>query len=77
MANDITNLVDSLSRDEVLQLAFQYDLLERDGSIGNVALRKHAQNIKEKWGCSSVNIVSIMRDIAFECWKKLAINRWY
>lgn len=66
--------VAQLSRDEMLQMIRDYAELEREGAVGECTLRTFAREIRQRNGDSSIGIVLLMRDIAFEIFRRLAME---
>lgn len=66
--------VAELSREQMLQMVRDYNELEREGAVGECALRSFAREIRERSGGSSIGIVMLMRDIAFEIFRRFAME---
>lgn len=50
-----------------------WDLFEQEGSIGDCALRCEARAFARP---TRAAVVHVMRDVAFECYRRLAKEKW-
>lgn len=66
-------IVASLSQSQVSQLISDYVRFERDGYIDDCQLRLCAQRYIEGLGVR-INVAMIMLDLAFECYRRVAIH---
>lgn len=66
--------VAQLSREQMLQMIKDYDVLEQTGAATECELRAFARDIRKSsgQGNSSIGIATLMRDIVFEIYRRLA-----
>lgn len=61
-------------RERISIILSQWDDFERDGSIGECDLRHAAREMIELVGISNASVTTFMRDVAFECYRRLALE---
>lgn len=66
--------VAQLSREEMLQLIRDYREFEQNGAIGQCFLREFSTGIRERSGIASIGIATLMRDVIFEVYRRLAME---
>lgn len=72
--NRVREHIESLSIPDIEELVKEWEQFEKDGFIGDCLLRKHAEYLIESCGHQKHMITIWMRDIAFECYRKLSIE---
>lgn len=71
MANILRDYVTKLTDAQRLEIVADFEQFEREGAIGDCALRQHATKVVKLYGAGIETITVWMRDLAFE------IYRWY
>ena len=70
--NPLKEFVNNLSDDEKIQIMKDYNQFEKDGFIGDSAIRTNARKLIRQLGANENMITMWMKDIAFECYREYA-----
>jgi len=70
--NILRQYVLNLSFDDLLKIIKDFEQLERDGFIDDCALRKSAQDFRDKYGLPGSQIILWMDRIAHYCYRIIA-----
>lgn len=65
----ISDYIKALSHEERHEIVRTYNILVETGSVGNEAVRYHAEEVMKLYGASSSHVTRWMEMVANECYK--------